>query len=49
MTPLYLLQLCGGMNAGFPAILMPQLMERCSEFYITPDEGSWIGIAVFGI
>ena len=43
LLPVYLLQLCYGMNSGFPAILTPQLAEPCSEFTITLDQESWIG------
>ena len=42
LVPVYLLQLCYGMNTGFPAILTPQLRENCSEFPISVDEESWI-------
>ena len=34
LVPVYLLQICYGMNTGFPAILTPQLRENCSEFPI---------------
>jgi len=44
LFPVYLLHLCDGMNSGYPAILTPQLREDCSEFKITPDDESWIGI-----
>ena len=43
LLPVYLLQLCYGMNSGFPAILTPQLAEPCSEFQISLDQESWIG------
>ncbi|XP_023343548.1 facilitated trehalose transporter Tret1 [Eurytemora carolleeae] len=42
LLPVYLLQICYGMNSGFPAILTPQLREDCSEFNITVDQESWI-------
>ena len=42
LIPVYLLQICYGMNTGFPAILTPQLRENCSEFSITSDQESWI-------
>ena len=42
LIPVYLLQICYGMNTGFPAILTPQLRENCSEFPITEEEESWI-------
>ena len=42
LVPVYLLQICYGMNTGFPAILTPQLRENCSEFSITSDQESWI-------
>jgi len=42
LLPVYLLQLCYGMNSGFPAILTPQLAEPCSEFQISLDQESWI-------
>jgi hypothetical protein len=42
LVPVYLLQVCYGMNTGYPAILTPQLREKCSEFPITLDEESWI-------
>jgi len=42
LLPVYLLQLCYGMNTGFPAILNPQLGEPCSEFQISEDQESWI-------
>jgi len=42
LAPVYLLQICYGMNSGFPAILTPQLREDCSEFSITGDQESWI-------
>ena len=42
LLPVYLLQLCYGMNSGFTAILGPQLSEQCSEFTITLDQLSWI-------
>ena len=47
LFPAYLLHLCDGMNSGYPAILTPQLREDCSEFRITTDDESWIGIAFF--
>ena len=31
------------MSHGFPAILIPQLREDCSEFKINKEEESWIG------
>jgi len=40
---MYLLVLCEGMSHGFPAIVIPQLREDCSEFKITKEEESWIG------
>jgi len=49
LLPIYLLQLCDGMNSGFPAILTPQLREDCSEFDISPDEESWIGKSTYFI
>eukprot|EP00091_Calanus_sinicus_P004909 TRINITY_DN15278_c0_g1_i1.p1 TRINITY_DN15278_c0_g1~~TRINITY_DN15278_c0_g1_i1.p1 ORF type:complete len:120 (+),score=2.41 TRINITY_DN15278_c0_g1_i1:419-778(+) len=42
LLPVYLLQLCYGMNSGFPAILTPQLAEPCSEFAISVQQESWI-------
>lgn len=42
LLPVYLLQICYGMNSGFPAILTPQLREDCSEFSITVDQESWL-------
>ena len=42
LVPVYLLQVCYGMNTGFPAILTPQLRENCSEFPISLDQESWI-------
>jgi len=42
LLPVYLLQLCYGMNSGFPAILTPQLAEPCSEFTVSLDQESWI-------
>lgn len=42
LLPVYLLQVCYGMNSGYPAILTPQLAEEGSEFQITPDQESWI-------
>ena len=42
LVPVYLLQVCYGMNTGFPAILTPQLREHCSEFPISLDQESWI-------
>ena len=32
------------MNTGYPAIITPQLEEPCSEFNITADQESWIGM-----
>ncbi len=45
LLPVYLLQLCSGLNTGFPAVLTAQLREGCSEdgFVITRDQESWIG------
>ena len=40
---MYLLTICEGMSHGFPAIVIPQLREQCSEFKMTKDEESWIG------
>ena len=42
LVPVYLLQICYGMNTGFPAILTPQLRENCSEFPIDQEQESWI-------
>jgi len=42
LLPVYLLNICYGMNSGFPAILTPQLREDCSEFSISEDQESWI-------
>jgi len=42
LLPVYLLQLCYGMNSAFPAIITPQLTEQCSEFRISITEESWI-------
>ena len=44
LLPVYLLQVSYGMNSGYPAIMTPQLREDCSEFSITTDEESWIGM-----
>jgi len=41
--PIYLLQFCYGLSGGFPAILVPQLREPCSEFQIDIHQESWIG------
>ena len=43
LLPLYLLELCYGMNSGFTAILTPQLWGDCAEFDISLDQLSWIG------
>ena len=43
LLPLYLLELCYGMNSGFTAILTPQLYGQCAEFHISLDQLSWIG------
>ena len=43
LLPVYLLELCYGMNSGFTAILTPQLYGPCSEFHISLDQLSWIG------
>ena len=40
LVPVYLLQICYGMNTGFPAILTPQLRENCSEFPIDQAQQS---------
>jgi len=40
---MYILNLSEGMSHGFPAIVIPQLREACSEFKITKEELSWIG------
>jgi len=42
LLPLYLLELCYGMNSGFTAILTPQLWGDCAEFDISLDQLSWI-------
>merc|ERR550532_2993440 len=42
LIPVYLLQICYGMNTGYPAILTPQLRENRSEFPISEEEESWI-------
>jgi len=42
LLPMYLLELCYGMNSGFTAILTPQLYGHCSEFHISLDQLSWI-------
>ena len=47
LLPVYLLQVCYGMNTGYPAIMTPQLREGCSEFEITEDQESGIGKMVF--
>ena len=47
LLPVYLLQISYGMNTGYPAIITPQLEEPCSEFNITADQESWIGICSF--
>jgi hypothetical protein len=47
LLPVYLLQICYGMNTGYPAIMTPQLREDCSEFEITEDQESWIGKMFF--
>ena len=47
LLPVYLLQISYGMNTGYPAIITPQLEEPCSEFNITADQESWIGIWSF--
>ena len=47
LLPVYLLQISYGMNTGYPAIITPQLEEPCSEFNITADQESWIGICLF--
>ena len=47
LLPVYLLQICYGMNTGYPAIMTPQLREDCSEFEITEDQESWIGKMLF--
>ena len=44
LLPVYLLQISYGMNTGYPAIITPQLEEPCSEFNITADQESWIGM-----
>ena len=38
-----MLQLCYGMQSGYPAVLTPQLMTNCSDFTINEVEESWIG------
>ena len=47
ILPLYLLQLCYGMQSGFPAVLTPQLNSNCCNhsagFSIDDNEESWIG------
>ena len=47
ILPLYLLQLCYGMQSGFPAVLTPQLNSNCSNhsagFSVDDNEESWIG------
>ena len=40
LLPLFALDVCYGMNNGFPAILAPQLSEPCSEFNITTYQKS---------
>ena len=47
LLPVYLLQISYGMNTGYPAIITPQLEEPCSEFNITADQESWIGMWLF--
>ena len=47
LLPVYLLQISYGMNTGYPAIITPQLEEPCSEFNITADQESWIGMYLF--
>jgi len=42
LLPVYLLQLCYGMNSAFPAVITPQLSEPCSEFVIDTEQESWI-------
>jgi len=42
LLPVYLLELCYGMNSGFTAILTPQLYGSCSEFLVSLDQLSWI-------
>ena len=47
ILPIYLLQLCYGMQSGFPAVLTPQLNSNCSnhsaEYSVNENEESWIG------
>jgi len=42
LLPVYLLELCYGMNSGFTAILTAQLYGHCAEFHISLDQLSWI-------
>ena len=43
LLPVYLLELCYGMNSGFTAILTPQLYGDCAEFQVSLDQLSWVG------
>ena len=42
LLPLFALEICLGMSNGFPAILIAQLSEPCSEFNIMTHEKSLI-------
>ena len=47
MLPIYFLQVCYGMNSGFPAIATAQLRENCTEeFPITLTQETWIGMSI---